>query len=163
MDGGYFENFGATTALEVVNFLKSPDTKLAPFIIFINNDPTNRDLDNVCGTTAPGYRTETRTWFPTIFSPLDALLATREARGSHALAELCDAVGGRENIAIITTSLFATGKHEAVSQRKVLSASWWLSKFVQKSLDDTLLEDRNQSEFDKIRKIMTASTVVKGQ
>lgn len=45
VDGGYFENFGASTALELARVLKARG--LSPQIILINNEPTTTDrLEN---------------------------------------------------------------------------------------------------------------------
>ena len=44
VDGGYFENFGAGTSLEIAQLLEAR-YKLKPFIILINNDPATSDME----------------------------------------------------------------------------------------------------------------------
>src|SRR5262249_8116293 len=82
VDGGYFENFGAVTAREL---LKAAVDRwhegVRPIAILISNDPEleARDLP----VSAPGEpRSRPReTWAAEVLSPLRALLHTRDARG----------------------------------------------------------------------------------
>lgn len=78
VDGGYFENSGTTTLLEVYNALKArASTKwaqLRPIVLMITNDPAQDDE----GITDPNpYANEVR-------SPIDGLLNTRSGRGAYA-------------------------------------------------------------------------------
>jgi hypothetical protein len=143
VDGGYFENYGATTALELVNALKAK-WKLRPFIILINNDPNAKHYP--CATSPPEYAPALRRLaFTTLFAPIDAIAGTRVARGTHAASQLCDAVG-KDMFAFVTVGSFFSNKE--------LSASWWLSKYVQRTLDDALTERSiNRGAFDAIRSV----------
>ena len=39
VDGGYFENFGAQTAVELARAMITIDPELAPFVLIVSNDP----------------------------------------------------------------------------------------------------------------------------
>jgi hypothetical protein len=85
VDGGYFENFGATTAREmlaaVMAALKAKGKKVRPVLIQISNDPKlgKDDLD-VERVASPHFR-KSKKWASELLSPLRALLNTRDARG----------------------------------------------------------------------------------
>lgn len=78
VDGGYFENSGTTTLLEVYNAIKDKAgdkwSQLRPVVLMITNDPAQDDE----GITDPNpYANEVR-------SPIDGLLNTRSGRGAYA-------------------------------------------------------------------------------
>ncbi|KPJ91292.1 MAG: hypothetical protein AMJ53_11975 [Gammaproteobacteria bacterium SG8_11] len=85
VDGGYFENFGAVTAHEVLavvlQALEAKGKKARPILIQISNDPDlgEDDLD-VDRITSPFDR-KPYGWANEILSPVRALLKTRDARG----------------------------------------------------------------------------------
>ena len=87
VDGGYFENSGATTVFEILREIeRSVDpalwTRIVPVVLMITNKP---GLDD-SAIPAPGrFMNET-------LSPLNTLLNTRDARGSYARATLKDHV-----------------------------------------------------------------------
>jgi hypothetical protein len=143
VDGGYFENFGATTAGELSRALIG--LGLEPFIVLINNEPStftmecNPETSSVVRPDAPQT-----TWFATLASPLKALMGTRESRGSHAAAELCTLIGRLDRYAFITVA------QDNLGSNKELSMSWWLSKNVQKYLDDQLGHEINRGAFKTI-------------
>ena len=145
VDGGYFENFGASTALELARVLDAHG--LSPLIILINNEPTSTDrLEN---PTTPQA-----TWFASVFSPLKALTGTREARGTHAAAELRNWIDDPDRFAFITVERDARNPHKA------LSMSWWLSKHVQKYLDDQLKPGASRENDSAFAKIEDARTLL---
>jgi hypothetical protein len=82
VDGGYFENSGGTTALEVLAALKSSPgwAKVLPVVISITNDPVP---DNPPPATVleqaqrDAFASETR-------APIETLFNTRDARGLYA-------------------------------------------------------------------------------
>jgi hypothetical protein len=112
IDGGYFENFGATTALELAQQLKQAG--LAPFVIEITNDPelliarriempgTNandpmlcdvEDVDPLCEEDPPINDTQTTYWLSDIRGPLSGLFGSRNAHGGQALRSLASFAG----------------------------------------------------------------------
>ena len=126
VDGGYFENSGATTALDVlrqVNNEMRQNTELRgiiPQIIMISNDPlgvasgshdlamTKQELKNVARTAAAGAaRREPGTFLEDALAPAYALLSTRDARGEYAQKaigqaqrESCEAIKAQLGIQI---------------------------------------------------------------
>ena len=126
VDGGYFENSGATTALDVlrqVNNEMRQNTELRgiiPQIIMISNDPlgvasgshdlamTKQELKNVARTAAAGAaRREPGTFLEDALAPAYALLSTRDARGEYAQKaigqaqrESCEAIKAQLEIQI---------------------------------------------------------------
>jgi len=80
VDGGYFENSGATTASELVlALLRAADRqnlrdRIAPYVILISNDPGNPPAASVAEQPPMRLLTE-------VLAPLNALLNARDARG----------------------------------------------------------------------------------
>jgi hypothetical protein len=144
VDGGYFENFGALTATELAQELKK--RWLMPVIVLINNEPTTPNLD--CTSREASDETvevPQSTWFASLGSPLQAVLAARQARGTHAAAVLCQEINDEDRFAFVTV------ERDSDNPNKDLSMSWWLSKHVQKYLDDELDPARtNNKAFQKI-------------
>lgn len=92
VDGGYFENSGATTAFELLRAIKNQAgddwNKIMPIVLMITNDPA---LDDNRQEAPNPYANE-------LLSPLHALLNARDGRGSYSRAMLRKAVeneGGR--------------------------------------------------------------------
>jgi hypothetical protein len=97
VDGGYFENSGATTALEIVSRIKDVCrfdniTNVDVKVIMISNDPRKGVLSIAPAKPAPEppgpKRSESVTregnFMGDVMSPPDALLNTRNARGVYA-------------------------------------------------------------------------------
>ena len=97
VDGGYFENSGATTALEIVQRIdmlcevegiSNVDVK----VIMISNDPRKRSLSIAPAKPGPESKTPQRSEPTTdrgsllgdVMAPIYALLNTRDARGVYA-------------------------------------------------------------------------------
>jgi WD40 repeat protein len=149
VDGGYYENFGASTALELAQSLKSFGLK--PFIILLNNEPNADFIDCTVPQSAKRREEDIQPGvFTTLTSPLDALFATRSARAYHAAAQLCKYVSP-DYFAFITV---------APQEKKNISMSWWLSKNVQYYLDQQLQNEVNQRAILKI--LNALATTVSG-
>jgi hypothetical protein len=96
VDGGYFENSGATTALEILKTISQmrvrPDGVVDPFwsnvepvLIHISNDPVNPDsVDMQLAAMEKNKSSKPTACCNEIWSPLRTLLATRGARGTYA-------------------------------------------------------------------------------
>lgn len=91
VDGGYFENSGTTTALEIVKTIdllaaKDPQWKrVRPYVILISNEPVDlRQLDMRLEAGRDNKRIKPLPGGNEALSPWLALLNTREARGSYA-------------------------------------------------------------------------------
>jgi hypothetical protein len=90
VDGGYFENSGLTTMLDVVDGLRdlAGERGIALVILRIENSRATTNADTVAGAEQPnpsGALAE-------LASPVRTLLATREARGEQARAAVGRAV-----------------------------------------------------------------------
>lgn len=98
VDGGYFENFGAATALEtlvaVSDELKATGKKFRPFIIQISNDPKVEEFAPDAEPTAAATPHEDLWCRNEIVSPICALLNTRDSRGTLAYKEFLDKANG---------------------------------------------------------------------
>lgn len=176
VDGGYFDNSGAVTALEVASALKRVDPKLEPLIIQISSEP--EWFPNLCVSTVEARNIAVRPQVPdeADFKPLGtvgSLLtvnATRIARGYQTISELPEQMfqlngkpshellyvcpQARENI----IASFLSGqlgprsarREEPTEAWKNVSLSWWLSPPLQAYLDAQLYSAQNQAAIDRI-------------
>ena len=86
VDGGYFENFGASTGREVLKAgIERWGRAIQPIAILISNDPKLKEEEFRPSELRPA---EPMTWAGEALSPLRALLQTRDARGLLAASEL---------------------------------------------------------------------------
>jgi hypothetical protein len=144
VDGGYFENFGAQTALELANAMRAVDPKLVPFVLIISNDP-EIPTDDVLKAPDAGEGQ----FLTDLSAPAKTILNTRAARGTLAvdgivtalsedLTQECVPYAAHIRVWPEFEDSQAKAKGEApasdtAASRKVrpLSFSWWLSKPVQ--------------------------------
>lgn len=96
VDGGYFENFGAVTAEELLNgvtaALDAAGKKIRPVVIQISNDPGLGDDELAVDRVEQPLDRDSTGWANETLSPLRALLNTRNARGVLAYKEFMRAV-----------------------------------------------------------------------
>jgi len=80
VDGGYFENSGTATALDVISALYAQGEKLKLdfIVVYVNNDPGEEET-----STAEPARPAPLRWLTELMSPIDALFNTRVARGTY--------------------------------------------------------------------------------
>lgn len=126
VDGGYFENFGATTTIELANLLEQK-WGLKPLVVLINNDPFGFGMECIDRESFQTYRRVGQPWFSSLLAPIDAILRTRTARGTHAAVNLCNRLD-KKRFAFISVE----------PSHNDLPLSWWLSKRVQKKLDEAI-------------------------
>ena len=93
VDGGYFENSGATAAYEILRTLPKRiephlRERIAPVVLMITNDPKLDDR----------VQPDPRTFMNEALSPIVTLLNTRDARGSYARAALRDLVERQDGV-----------------------------------------------------------------
>jgi hypothetical protein len=147
VDGGYFENFGAQTALELAHAMRAVDPKLAPFILIISNDPEIPTVDVLKAPDAGEGE-----FFTDLSAPANAILNTRAARGTLAVEGVVTSLAQ-----VLPDECVPFAAHVRVwpefedeqahlrapaqqtpgnDSRRVrpLSFSWWLSKPVQRRL-----------------------------
>jgi hypothetical protein len=99
VDGGYFENFGAVTARELLRAaMVTYPQGVRPIVILISNDHGLSEDDLPRRPPINPKQVKPQSWAHEVLSPLRALLHTRDARGLLAAAELRDVAeraGGR--------------------------------------------------------------------
>ena len=166
VDGGYFDNYGAATARDLVEALIS-DGKLKPFVLLIANDPSAVDHAAFGSVNPNGKPNDLQGavgyWFlPLIAAPVDAVVGTASARGELAIEELrrlvltqkpgadgadpsCSARGvPAANPCFAMIGVHSPSASLDESARSIenrldgVSMSWWLSKPVQQYLDNQL-------------------------
>ncbi len=155
VDGGYFENYGITTAYEIARVLKL--NGLNPFILLTTNDPISvarvRQFDGFNTLPAPpGDQRDLPV--AALTSPFLALYATRNSRGDLAIMRTAEALvesAGKDSsplnnqIQIAHVAVYGLPANSTVKippegttadmKLKEVSMSWWLSKPVQEYLD----------------------------
>jgi hypothetical protein len=151
VDGGYFENFGATTALELAQVLYNR-YRLTPTLMLVDNEPSTSAMECVFpeGEEKSIPEANSINLFTDFSSTLHAMLETRTARATLAAVELC-------GFAKDTKGTFAYIRVRPESE-KPLSMSWWLSKHVQKYLDLQLVDSLNAHAFDLVRERRLATS-----
>ena len=92
VDGGYFENYGAETARDILAAVKSNTnwTDVAPAMIIITDDPEKTPSNESEMKRRMGERIARATSYAPheLFTPVAALWKTRDAHGGRALTEL---------------------------------------------------------------------------
>lgn len=85
VDGGYMENFGVLAAFELAQAIHAVRSELKPLVLVISNDPDEPIVmeESTDKTGATGFLTD-------LTSILAAVINTRSARGSLAVAQLKD-------------------------------------------------------------------------
>lgn len=181
VDGGYFENDGITTTIDLVRALLQ--VGLRPAVIHIANDPLpyireDKSRSDAGSLDQVGWRfngptipvTEDRSWLLFLRGPIGGLLATRGARASYALRDLEDNLKNSSSFAEVlvygeptlgfpvdvAAPKYEHGCHDvppaqAGTPLKPVSMSWWLSQPVQEYLDAQLALARNCFALDRVR------------
>lgn len=153
VDGGYFENSGAATLVDLLAVLSADQPGLKPILLVINNDPEAPPLcprdgpipdPTPAGSAGNGNLSE-------LITPFSALLATRGARGTLAqvnAADLVDRMGGK--VIELPLSAVLAAREAAIAgddwrAREALARSfaepplgWSLSAEVRHGMDETL-------------------------
>lgn len=149
VDGGYFENFGAQSALELARAMMDVAPRLAPFILVISNDPQSALTEERTARGVVVPDADEQVWLPEATAPLGAIGAVRSGRGRLAVADAGRWLDGRlaphcrnnvVQIKVWPEARDGTCPLGAASPRKVrdVSMSWWLSKPVQMNLREQL-------------------------
>ncbi len=154
VDGGYFENFGATSLIDLVTAIEWIEPGLPIHVIMITNDPTLEREDCLAGVKkddpqdrasdlprAQGYQ-----FWSGFRAILDAMFSTRTARGANAAINLCKLQWVFNKLEFTHIRVKQTGIRD-------ISMSWWLSYPVQLYLDRQL--DENPDAFARIGGALT--------
>jgi hypothetical protein len=160
VDGGYFENYGATTLYDLVRALQDIDPALKVRVVLLTSDPSLDpmdciDQDAMAVPNSPGG--EARQWWSLYRSIFTAVDEARKARGASAAIALCRRLqeyNYRFTHIAVKEGLELRDSHEdepkveQIDQKKDdkkkrekiedLSMSWWLSYPVQRYLHDSV-------------------------
>jgi hypothetical protein len=149
VDGGYFENSGATTTLEILKLLPSMKeddprwAKVEPYVIHISNEPVNPGAPPDSLESARNRRAvRPHPWLNESLSPLWAMLNARDARGVYARDTLTWHVGEDHFL-----------KFGLCRSSGNIPLGWVLSASTQKLMDTQLTERRCASRRDPSRVI----------
>ena len=172
VDGGYFENSGLSTALDVAAALRVMN--ITPIVLSISNDPTIEKVQAALNSPVeaeckPGWlhldvrRAESDSiWIRAVeilHAPLTALLLTRDGHADEEgrllkqrlqewdayASDPCDP----KYASFFPIRVYAEGSHFAMPD---MSMSWWLSPVVQKALDRQLEHPKNIEQLNLLLK-----------
>jgi hypothetical protein len=181
VDGGYFENSGLSTALDLAEALKLLGVK--PALVWVQNDPNidraqRRRPPRAAATPLVGPLDESLgvEIAGPLAAPLGAVLSTRAGHGEEAadlavrelarmngtaspgffkilMKEKPDIGGDRNGDALFARQCAALDrKHPSMSQ---VSMSWWLSASVQAELDAQFCDADNRATLDDILSLVS--------
>lgn len=162
VDGGYFENSGAATALEIVYVLEEviknhPEWKerLVPVLIEIRNGPTSEpppepegDAKAVATTAVPPKLYRHPELLSEVFDPLVTMLNTRDARGSFSQKTI-ETEQTTQKDAPLKTLLYKFGLYKS---KVPLPLGWMLSGGAAREMQFQLHDPKltNQGTLDEI-------------
>ncbi len=86
VDGGYIENYGAITAMELAVAINAVQRELAPFVLIISNDPDENPIINQIDVPDAVFLTD-------VSIPLQAIASARDGRGRLAVQQLNSVLG----------------------------------------------------------------------
>lgn len=150
VDGGYFDNSGMLTALELAKAIETlSNGAIKPLLVQISNHPVSLEATRLKSETrqnkklgafrCPDHsfrnqipRPKSQQLLPELTSVSSALLNARVARGSHAIARAFHEMGNN------FVHFQVAGIKDEVGANKKLSMSWWLSKSVQNALNNQI-------------------------
>jgi len=156
VDGGYFENSGATSVLEILKVLgqlAEPGTswdKVKPYVILISNEPVDlRYVEEQLDSAADNKRINPFPGGNEVLSPLLTMVHTRTARGQYAR------VTTRWHVGEDNFLHFGLCRNGDVK----IPLGWVLSGVVRAAMDEQLHNNTckvfaNQAHLDKIKEVL---------
>ena len=91
VDGGYIENYGAITAMELAVAINAVRPELAPFVLIISNDPDENPIINKIDIPDAAFLTD-------VSIPIQAIASARDGRGRLAVRRLDSVTWGPDKI-----------------------------------------------------------------
>ena len=146
VDGGYIENYGAITAMELAVAINAVRPELAPFVLIISNDPDENPIINKIDVPDAIF-------LPDVSIPLQAIASARDGRGRLAVQQLelvLDAItksACREDTAHIRVWPQYIEQGTKKISRPV-SLSWWLSTPIQVHLHQQLESSKLRQQLE---------------
>jgi hypothetical protein len=182
VDGGYFENFGALTAIELARAVRTTSAKmgkeLKPFILQISNDPEaflgdcERDRhSSPAGLNAKPtqpHGADSLRFFSWLYDPAAAVLNTRTARGYHATIMAEQEVNEMQadsyvHIWVCPQRIEWEGHDVRAEENgyKNVSMSWWLSMPVQEYLDHQITSlPHNMAGMTRLQEVVASGRLM---
>ncbi|MEN8175645.1 MAG: hypothetical protein ABFS23_07770 [Pseudomonadota bacterium] len=180
VDGGYFENSGAATAMDLLAALNTRDNNLYPILVLIRNDPATPPVcdryeaqGRVFAEVFAGDDSDrvTSELLNEVAAPVRALLQARTARGRLAEVDAARAVERDYDGAVIEISIAnvlhgrldsATSDAERRRLRKTAvepPLGWSLSESIREEMDHTLDNESGDlaDEFAILKKLLGGS------
>ena len=143
VDGGYIENYGAITAMELAVAVNAVQRELAPFVLIISNDPDENPIINQIDVPDAVLLTD-------VSIPIQAIASARSGRGRLAVQELEETLTKcTEDTAHIRVWPQYIDQGLGDKKRKTslpVSLSWWLSTPIQIHLHQQTEGVKNQNE-----------------
>jgi len=171
VDGGYIDNYGALTALELAQAIHAIEPKLAPFVLSVSNDPDEDPDLNPLDAPDGAFLSD-------ITVPFEAIMSARSGHGRLAMSQVeavldhlagpaCGAQTARVRVwpQFISTAREANSVSEddtssedkTIREKKIsrpVSMSWWLSTPIQIHLhqqtEGTRSDNKNQTDLGNI-------------
>jgi hypothetical protein len=148
VDGGYIENFGALTAMEIAQAIRAIEPELAPFVLAVSNDPDSDPDINPLDAPESAFLSD-------IVIPIQAIASARTGHGRLAMGQV-DAVldhlavekCGAQTAHVRVWPQFAVTNSDRKVSRPV-SMSWWLSTPIQIHLHQQTALRKNQNQNDE--------------
>jgi hypothetical protein len=156
VDGGYFENFGAATAEEIVEAIAGDGSgNVKPIVIQISSDPDYKGLSADGKMSDPVPSSLGRE----IYAPIRTSFNTRSGRGSLAAEAL------RDRVRVVTGGSFFHFRLCPIADSYSPALGWALSMAAQQAIDGMLVRDGdatpddqclkdNRGEFDSLIKLL---------
>ena len=168
VDGGYIENYGAITAMELAVAINAVQRELAPFVLIISNDPDENPIINKIDVPDAAFLTD-------ISIPLQAIGSARDGRGRLAVQQLESVLGAitkcEEDTAHIRVwpQYIESAGGDAKKVSRPVSLSWWLSTPLQvhlhqqlentkKNLETTKMDNPNRDPIEKTWRALEATS-----
>jgi hypothetical protein len=136
VDGGYIENYGAITAMELAVAINAVRPELAPFVLIISNDPDENPIINKIDVPDAIFLSD-------VSIPLQAIASARDGRGRLAVQQLesvleaiTKSACGEDTAHIRVWPQYIEQGTKKIS--RPVSLSWWLSTPIQVHLHQQL-------------------------
>jgi hypothetical protein len=141
VDGGYFENSGAATVLEIVDGIaeKYPTSIDRVHVILIENSPDSKSINCQTGS-APLIHNTIKQWspLPETLTPLLTLLETRSARATLHQQQVRERFKCEKTIQVFFGDVETTSSDRRVNRDPALG--WFLSATSRKKMDTAATE-----------------------
>jgi hypothetical protein len=153
IDGGYYENSGAATALDILHAVEK--TKEKPFepILIVIRDFDKRGVRTGAAARRDPLQPPPHAWtwenylLSELLAPIEGLANTRDARGSYSIAALSEKMAGIKAVRVLEFDL--------TEGPVALPLGWMLSSRAARAMSDQMPQDLQQMRTMLARKDAT--------